>query len=332
MPKFAWSKRLRAFTLIELLVVIAIIAILIGLLLPAVQKVREAAARSQSQNNLKQMLLACHNCNDTNQKLPPASGWFPIDYSGSPSSAPVAPPCHHGTVFYFLLPFMEQQNLYNAIGVEAAASGSQYSWYAQNLPTGTSVVKNFIAPGDPSAPASGYIPSWGNRGAASYASNAFVFGWEGGGYNDTMLGTAFPIPAGNGGTARIPATFTDGTSNTIAFGERFAECQYASGAWAYHTWPEDGQALTSTDQYATAVGTVVLPKPSALFSTPGGCDFRVYGTFSQAGVMVGLFDGSVRLVAPGVSGITYGTTTPTGSNTWTFALLPNDGVPLGPDW
>src|SRR5829696_6106048 len=92
------SRPSRGFTLIELLVVIAIIAILIGLLLPAVQKVREAASRAKCTNNLKQIALACHNANDAHGRLPPAAG----TYGGA----------QYGPLFFHLLPFIEQQSLW----------------------------------------------------------------------------------------------------------------------------------------------------------------------------------------------------------------------------
>ena len=112
MPRVVPLVRLRAFTLIELLVVIAIIAVLIGLLLPAVQKVREAAARAQCQNNLKQLGISCANCADTNQgKLPPGIGTFPRPNLGNCGGNQGA---SWGGLFFHLLPYFEQGNLLKA--------------------------------------------------------------------------------------------------------------------------------------------------------------------------------------------------------------------------
>jgi len=277
----------RGFTLIELLVVIAIIAILIGLLLPAVQKVREAAARTQSKNNLKQMSLALHNCNDTYGKLPPVNSYFP----GTTSTGWVQPG-NYGTIFYFLLPFIEQDNVYKTTWY-----GSQYSPQA--------AVKIYIAPGDPSAPASGigYAANWGyTNGALSYMANSQVFDYPGG------------TSSTPGGSAKIAATFQDGTSNTVVFGERMYNCQGYQHVWSdMSDAPNDYMWGTGSNPQYWGYG---VPN-----TTIQNCQPWNYNAFSLAGLNVGLGDGSVRTVSSAIS-----------QTTWFNALNPADGQVLGSDW
>jgi prepilin-type N-terminal cleavage/methylation domain-containing protein len=286
MSKVNLWKRVRGFTLIELLVVIAIIAILIGLLLPAVQKVREAAARTQSTNNLKQMTLALHNCNDNYGYLPPCAGLFPST-GAWPSNWQPAP---QGSIFYFILPFIEQQNLYNGI--------SNWSWN-----NGRQVVKTFVAPGDPSVPSTG-ASNWGGWGATSYVANAYAFQGPTMSNNQSLS------------QSRIAATFTDGTSNTIAYAEHFGNCgngQYAwSNGWTGMTGPG------GTSQYAPFIFNTQNPQFGA---TVANCNYAQCQGFSSGGILVSLCDGSVRLVNSSVT-----------NYSWSSALTPSGGEVLDSSW
>jgi prepilin-type N-terminal cleavage/methylation domain-containing protein/prepilin-type processing-associated H-X9-DG protein len=258
----------RGFTLFELLVVLALLALLLGLLLPAIQKVREAASRSQCMNNEKQIGLAMHNHNDTYAKLPPCVG---ILNEGGP----------HGTSLFFLLPFIEQDNLYKmAIGPDGKGS-------AWNDGVFSMAVRTYVCPNDKSGGPDHRFDGW--LATSSYAANWMVF---------------------RDGGARIPASFPDGTSNTIMIAERFQVCNGTPCGWAYDGLTDWAPIFA----YSSNAKFQVLPAPSQ-------CDPSVPNSLHAGGINVGMADGSVRFLSQAIS-----------LQTWYYACNPNDGMVLGSDF
>jgi prepilin-type N-terminal cleavage/methylation domain-containing protein len=304
------NRRARGFTLIELLVVIAIIAILIGLLVPAVQKVREAAARAESLNNLKQMALACHSCNDAYRKLPPGVGWFPGNIPITTST-----PSRRGTVFYFLLPYLEQQAIFNTTADMSSNAGP-------------SVVPVFLGPTDPSLPAGGLLNDNNNvpKGAISYAANCLVFGGDKNTAMSKYLDLSNADPGvddhSNLSVSAIPRTFPDGTSNTILLMEKYAVCSDGRHTWGNDSYFTGGTATHGGTGYNSTWAPLqqhltlpqIMPAPAS-----AGCGYSQ--VFTAGGIAVGMADGSIRMVSSAVSPLT-----------WRLALLPDDGQPMPADW
>ena len=307
-----------AFTLIELLVVIAIIAILIGLLLPAVQKVREAAARMKCQNNMKQLGLGVHNYASTyNDKLPA----YLTQFNTNPAAGPLGQ--YGGTWHFTLLPYVEQDAVYRA-GVNYCIANSNRNSYSASAGTGTIQNINMTIFGCPSDTTlqSGTASTNTGWAGTSYGCNAAVFGASNPG-GDWMV----PISTIN--------TIQDGTSNTVAAAEQFAGCDGSGGSggntgsgnarlwtvtWSDQTWtPTIGRNIT----VAGAAPDGTWNQPPQYGITPGQkkCDRARSQAIHTGVVNTLLMDGSVR-------GTSSGVTQPT----WQNALTPNDGNVLGTDW
>jgi prepilin-type N-terminal cleavage/methylation domain-containing protein len=325
--------RRRGFTLIELLVVIAIIAILIGLLLPAVQKVREAAARMSCSNNIKQLSLAVQNYASTYQDaLPPVTSAV----NGQKMNS-----AHGGTTHFILLPYIEQEALFKAGSYPNQNAGTyngvNYSnpWAGNvpNPPPGKGqvyqqVIKPFLCPSD--ATLSNGYPS--NRGqdwaGTSYAANYQLFGGGRAGNSDESKYKVGNTP--------------DGTSNTITF-----ICNYGGRTsdhgqlWAYPGWDWAGDARYQPAAFWGGNSTRFGAFPAGWGQNSGwpgnsnGWDripwfgipqasasirYNVYANHTGT-CMVGLLDGSARGVSASVS-----------QQTFTNAIRPDDGNTLGSDW
>jgi prepilin-type N-terminal cleavage/methylation domain-containing protein/prepilin-type processing-associated H-X9-DG protein len=296
------SVRKPGFTLIELLVVIAIIAILIGLLLPAVQKVREAAARMSCQNNMKQIGVALHNYHSSYGNFPPGSN--PQGF----------------TAVALLLPYIEQGNLYNMVNFTAPGGADDPS----NAAATATTIKMLLCPSDVvNAQNFGLA---GNNYFANYGTNVNFFG------NAGVANGAFALRDSPGiGVLGI----SDGTSNTAAFSE-LKKGDFNNAAYSPADWLNGsslGSPTTPDQAYALCQGINTSKLSYQLFSaggewlndnntgtaythvgTPGSinCAFLANLTFDvnassyhTNGVNVLMCDGSVRFVATSIDLATW---------------------------
>lgn len=287
-----------AFTLIELLVVIAIIAILVGLLLPAVQKVRESAARMSCQNNFKQLGLAMHNYHSSYQQLPP----------GSNSSG--------FTVVALLLPFMEQNTIYQQINFNALPddplNAGPYAY----------PIKSLLCPSDGFPVPSGLT---GNNYFANYGTNINFF------QNASVANGVFALRD----TGISLLAITDGTSNTVAFSELkrgdWNNAAYSRADWlnassaglptnadqayvicqsinptnlSYQCFSSGGEWL-SDDSTGTAYTHVVPPNTTNCCWLANLTFATTASSYHINGVNVALCDGSVRSISNAISLVSW---------------------------
>jgi len=300
-----------AFTLIELLVVIAIIAVLIGLLLPAIQKARAAAARTQCQSQLRQLGIALFTAQDAYGNMPPyavtTNNIYPINVQGQGVNLQSwnAP----ASTYFLLLPFLDQGTLCQLFtsGAPGFTAQDTAGLELNNLTSPVSgkpvaTPKVFLCPSDPSMTNSIGLGSVSYLGGNPWITNYCVNYWV---FNQGQAGGAAP---------RVPSSFPDGAATTVLMYERYGTCngpsqidntqspnaptiwstQAALGT-AYEPSPASGKTWTLSTQ--TTVGNIPVFQslPTIQVCDPTQSQGMHYGENLLLG------DGSVRLIAPTVS-------------------------------
>lgn len=327
----------RAFSLIELIVVIAIIAVLIGLLLPAVQKVREASARTTCSNHLKQIALANHHCHDVHGRFPPQAA---VRFGSA----------YYAPLFFHMLPYLEQQTVHDAA---TPVNGGVIPLWNTPGPTPNSYlrqtrIRTFQCPSDATI-GTNFATDW-FPGDASYAGNFQVFGNR----NYTFPGTTSNVRFEDWDGKSTLLTLTDGSSGTILLAEKLAYCpgvttatltqvenspSITGGSWWMRgifatgtitgtsppgqndSFPGDrlscvfagGHSLDGTRWYTgrnSKPQTYGIPSPNTV---DGPCD-RGLASSSHLGVInIALADGSIRAIQSGIdSTVWWALCTPAG--------------------
>ena len=331
-----WLRAAFGFTLIELLVVIAIIAVLIGLLLPAVQKVREAANRMSCSNNLKQIGLAVMNFHDQQGRFPTGGGHWEhgISYTTKDGTTPHGIELQTASWLYQILPFIEQGNAYNISDLTTANRKSIKDpfpveiWYADasdGLPVGPArhtVIKTYYCPSR--RPAKLYYNSPAHSGLTNLndyaaavpgrvplrnAENPEQTFW---GDDGRFNGVIYPILIGEIGSGSVKyrnvsskiSDVTDGTSNTMLAAEKWVPSnEYGGGHWADDTGPMAGwdpdiaRSTVNNPSYCpNPTRDIPLPQSDIRWDHCG----RVFGSAHPAGMNAVFVDGSVHHIKFGI--------------------------------